>query len=115
MPVSSTRAVSRSTRRDRNTPYLAILLERAVTGHAGVHAGLAKNGVGTPFCDDQRAMFEFAHPVSDPRFALNQADGYRHRYAEAYLEVNRGCKRCLDVLYAIADEAGWSKPKGLKV
>lgn len=102
-------------RRDRNTPYLAILLQRSPTGHAGVHAGLAKHGLGHPFCDDDVTMWEFAHPAQDPRFALSQSDGWRHRYAEAYLEINRGCPRCLDVLYAIGKDAGWAKPKSLAV
>ena len=107
--------MAKGTRRDRNSPYLAILLEKHWTGHAAVHAGLAKHGIGHPFCDDERALWEFAHPASDPRFALNQGNGWRHRYAEAYLELNRGCKTCLEILYQLGAEAGYSKPKSISV
>jgi hypothetical protein len=101
-----TRTLSRPAReRDRTQPYLAILLQRSAFGNQ-VHAGLAKYGVGKAFCDD-RQRFEFAHPMQDPRFSLTESDGWRHRYAEAYLELNRGCVHCLEILYAIGREAGY--------
>lgn len=101
-----TRTLSRPAReRDRTAPYLAILLERGFG--AVVHAGLARYGIGRAFCDD-RQRFEFAHPMQDPRFSLLEADGWRHRYAEAYLELNRGCPRCLGILYQIGRDAGYA-------
>jgi hypothetical protein len=98
---------------DTNVPYLAILLEHRPGGHSQVHAGLARHGIGHPFCDDLASMFEFAHPARDPQFARHQKSGWRHRYAEAYLELNHGCPVCLDILYRISREAGWSKPRSL--
>lgn len=100
-------------RDDANVPYLAILLEHRPGGHAQVHAGLARHGIGKPFCDDTASLWEFAHPASDPQFARHRTNGWRHRYAEAYLERNRGCPVCLNVLYQIGKEAGWTKPKSL--
>lgn len=93
--------------------YMTILLEHRPGGHAQVHAGMAEHGIGHPFCDDTASMFEFAHPQQDPQFARHRPNGWRHRYAEAYIELNRGCPRCLDILYRIGKEAGWSKPKSL--
>jgi len=101
-------------RRDRTQPYLAILLERRAFGAAQVHAGLAKHGTGRAFCDD-RQRFEFAHPMHDPQFALHLPDGWRHRYAEAYLELNRGCRHCLNILYQIGRDAGYRKHRSLAV
>jgi hypothetical protein len=112
---TSTRPLSDVARqRDRSEPYLAILLQRHWTGHAQVHAGLAVRGVGRSLCHD-KVLFEFQHPAHDPRFALSHAKGWRHRYAEAYLELNRGCRDCLDILYQIGKEAGYSKPRSLTV
>jgi len=98
---------------DSSQHYLAILLEHRYGGHAQVHAGMAKHGVGHPFCDDTASMFEFAHPAQDEQFARHRPNGWRHRYAEAYLELNRGCPRCLEILYQIGKEAGWAKPRSL--
>jgi hypothetical protein len=103
-----------STRRTRSTPYLAILIEKRAGGGAQVHAGLAKHGIGRTMCSD-RQLFEFWVPVRQPDFALYRTDGWRHRYAEAFLELNHGCKDCLDVLYAVGREAGYAKPKSLSV
>jgi hypothetical protein len=100
--------------RDRNTPYLTILLEKKIAGAEHVHAGLARHGIGRPFCDEQRALFEFWIPARDPQFALYRPDGWRHRYAEAFLELNRGCQTCLATLYQIGNEVGWGKPKSLR-
>jgi hypothetical protein len=100
--------------RDRNMPYLAILTEKRVAGHQQVHAGLARHGAGKTFCTD-RPLFEFWIPAQDPNFALYRTDGWRHRYAEAFLEVNRGCRGCLEVLYQLSQEAGWAKPSSLRV
>lgn len=100
--------------RDPNTPYLAVLLERGMMGHARVHAGLARHGAGKTLCSE-RTLFEFAHPRTDPKYALTQPDGYRHRYVEAYLELNRGCPECLNILAQIAAEVGWRTPKELAV
>jgi hypothetical protein len=100
-----------SPRRDHNNPYLAILLERHLTGHYGAHAGLARHGVGTPFCDERRLLWVFAHPAQDPSFSLAMPDGWRHRYAEAYLERNRGCGRCLEILYEIGRD--YQRHRGL--
>jgi hypothetical protein len=101
-------------RLDQSPPYLAILLERHPTGHARVHAGLARYGRGRALCND-RQFWEFAHPMLDPQFSLDRPAGWRHRYAEAYLELNRGCPECLNILYQIGREAGWAKPKKLAV
>lgn len=98
---------------DTNMPYLAILLEHRNGGHTQVHAGLARHGIGHPFCEDARSMFEFAHPQQDPQFARHHKNGWRHRYAEAYLELNHGCSSCRDILYQLGREAGWAKPKSL--
>jgi hypothetical protein len=98
--------------RDRTTPYLAILVEKGFSGHQQVHAGLARFGAGKAMCDD-RGMFEFWIPARDPNFALFRTIGWRHRYAEAFLEINRGCPRCLEILYQLGREAGYAKPKEL--
>jgi hypothetical protein len=99
---------------DRNVPYLTILVEHRIGGHQHVHAGLARHGVGRTLCDD-RVLFEWGHAAHAEGFELYRPAGWRHRWAEAYLELNRGCKPCLDVLYALAREQGWSTPKSLKV
>ena len=93
--------------------YLAILLEHRPACHSQVHAGMAEHGIGRPFCADGSVLFEFAHPQQDPQFARHLSNGWRHRYAEAYLELNRGCPTCLDILYQVGKEAGWAKPKSL--
>jgi hypothetical protein len=98
---------------DRNVPYLAILIAKLPGGGAHVHAGLARHGIGRTLCNDKQ-LFEFALPAQDPNFALYRPNGWRHRYAEAFLEQNRGCKDCLQVLYAIGREVGYAEPKGLK-
>jgi hypothetical protein len=103
-----------SKHQDRNAPYLAILIERQLGGGQKVHAGLARHGQGTPMCDDSRRLLEFHLAASDPQFALYRTAGWRHRYAEAFLELNRGCQHCLSVLYQIADEVGWAKPPSLR-
>ena len=103
----------KSTRRDRSTPYLAILLEKGVAGFASVHAGLARWGYGRAFCNE-RLYREFGIPAEDPNFALHLKDGWRHRYAEAFLELNRGCPECLAALYQISRDVGWSTPKSLE-
>lgn len=100
-------------RRDRNAPYLAILVQKGVAGFATVHAGMARWGRGRAFCDE-RSYPEFGIPAEDPNFALHLKDGWRHRYAEAFLELNRGCPRCLEILYEIGREAGWAVPKSLE-
>lgn len=88
------------------TPYLAILIQRSPTGHEHVHAGLAVGGFGRTLCND-RPLREFWLPARDPNFSLARPDGWRHRYAEAFLELNRGCRQCLDVLARIGQEAGY--------
>jgi hypothetical protein len=101
-------------KRDRTTPYLALLVESRPGGHQQIHAGLARHGHGHAMCDE-RPLFEFALPAHDPRFALSQRDGWRHRYAEAFLELNRGCAACLGILHQLGNEAGYATPKSLKV
>ena len=98
---------------DRNMPYLAILVETGPYGHQGVHAGLARHGFGHALCDD-RGLFEFRLPAQDPNFALSRAAGWRHRYAEAFLERNHGCTRCHAILHQLGDEAGYGTPKSLR-
>lgn len=99
--------------RDRNTPYLTILLERKPAGGGHVHAGLARHGIGNALCND-RQLFEFALAARAEGFELYRTDGWRHRWAEAFLELNRGCPDCLQVLYLIGREVGYATPKGLK-
>lgn len=99
--------------RDRNTPYLAVLIDTVPGGGQMPHAGLARWGFGRTFCTD-RPMREFRLTAQDPNFALHLKDGWRHRYAEAFLELNRGCPHCLEVLYQIARDAGWAVPKSLE-
>lgn len=94
--------------------HLAILLEHRPGGHSQVHAGLAEHGIGHTMCND-RKLFEFALPAADPNFARHLADGWRHRYAEAFLERNDGCRACLDVLAIVGKEAGWATPRNLAV
>lgn len=110
----------------RNVPYLTILAERRGTAQH-VHAGLARYGFGRAMCNDQ-PMREFALPqatglergelqpisVQSEDFALYRTDGWRHRWAEAFLELNRGCPQCLDVLYQIGREVGYQKHGSLK-
>lgn len=98
--------------RDRNMPYLAILVEKRGGGAQEVHAGLCRHGFGRRMCDEGPG-FEFFLAARDPRFALSQKDGWRHRYAEAFLELNRGCNDCLNILYQLGSEAGWTTPKSL--
>ncbi|HET7047865.1 MAG TPA: hypothetical protein VFI54_06295 [Solirubrobacteraceae bacterium] len=98
---------------DRNVTYLAILTERSAFGHQKVHAGLARHGIGRTMCSDKQ-LFEFPLTARDPNFALYRPNGWRHRYAEAFLELNRGCRDCLHILHTIGDEAGWTKPKSLE-
>lgn len=99
--------------RDRNTPYLALLVEDRPGGHKQIHAGLARHGLGTAMCSD-RPLFEWQHAARAEGFELYRTNGWRHRWAEAYLELNRGCSDCLTVLYAIGDEAGYGRPKSLR-
>jgi hypothetical protein len=101
--------------RDRNMPYLAILVDKRPTGHEQVHAGLARHGIGIPMCDENRRLFEFWLPACDETFALYRPDAWRHRYAEAFLELNKGCRACLDQLIAVSREVGWTKPPSLNV
>jgi hypothetical protein len=101
-------------RRDRTTPYLAILVENRVGGHQQVHAGLARHGHGKTMCSE-KPLLEFWVAAQDPTFALYRPDGWRHRYAEAFLELNRGCPACLNILAQLGREAGWTKPKSLSV
>jgi len=105
-------------RPDRNALYLAVLLERRLGGGNLVHAGLARHGVGRALCHDElginRPLFEFSLPAQDPNFALYRPAGWRHRYAEAFLELNRGCLDCLDMLYAASRELGYREHGGLK-
>lgn len=109
---------------DLNVPYMTILTERR-GGAQHVHAGLARWGFGRAFCDD-RPLREFALPqmngdraelipisTQNEDFALYRTDGWRHRWAEAFLELNRGCSSCLEVLHQIASDVGYAKPKGL--
>lgn len=96
-------------------PHLAILLEHTPGGGQQVHAGLAHRGIGKPFCAEGSVLFEFALCAQDPKFALRYEAGWRHRYAEAFLELNRGCRSCLDQLAAIGVELGYAKPKSLVV
>lgn len=100
---------------DVNVPYLTILLEKHPNHGATVHAGLARHGVGTPFCDELVRLFEFGVPAQDAQFARHLAAGWRHRYAEAFLELNRGCPICLDQLARIGAELGYAKPRSLTV
>lgn len=100
-------------KRDRTTPYLALLVEKGGAGHQEIHAGLAKYGIGKTLCND-RTLFEFPLAAQDPNFAVHRKDGWRHRYAEAFLELNRGCPDCLAELHAISREAGWTNPKALR-
>jgi hypothetical protein len=72
-----------------------------------VHAGLARGGFGRALCND-RTLPEFWLPARDPQFSLARPDGWRHRYAEAFLEKNRGCRQCLDVLAAVGADAGYT-------
>ena len=102
-----------SSHRSPNSPYLALLIQKLPGGGQTVHAGLARNGVGRPMCDDHRTLFEFWLPARDPQFALYRPDGWRHRYAEAFLELNRGCQHCLAVLHQIGREVGYAKPASL--
>jgi len=111
---------------DRNVPYLTILSERIGNG-IQVHAGLARYGFGRALCDD-RPLREFALPqmqgreraelvpisVQNEDFLLYRTDAWRHRWAEAFLELNRGCSSCLATLHQIGSEVGYAKPKGLK-
>jgi hypothetical protein len=97
---------------DRSTPYLAILVEHRFGGHQQIHAGLARYGFGKTMCSD-RPLFEFSLPARDPNFAVFRTPGWRHRYAEAFLELNRGCPDCREVLYQLGRELGYAKPKSL--
>jgi hypothetical protein len=98
-----------SDRLDHGTnPYLAILLEHTPGGGQQVHAGLAHRGVGIPFCAEGSRLLEFALCAQDPRFALRLENGWRHRYAEAFLELNRGCRTCLAQMYAIGKDLGYA-------
>lgn len=99
---------------DRNVPYLAILVEKRTAHAMHLHAGLARHGIGTPFCAEGSRLFEFPLTAQDPKFALYRTNGWRHRYAEAALELNRGCKTCLQTLYQIGREVGYAQPKELK-
>lgn len=97
-----------------SSPYLAILIDKHLGGHQTPHAGLAVHGRGRTLCDD-RPLCEFFLTARDPNFALYRPAGWRHRYAEAFLELNRGCPACLDILARFAADAGYTKPKGLSV
>ena len=98
----------------RSSPYLTILVEKRYGGHQHVHAGLARWGIGRPMCNDNRILFEFPIAANHPDFRLDRQAGWRHRWAEAFLELNRGCQDCLAQLYQIADEVGWQKHGRLK-
>lgn len=99
--------------RDRNTPYLAILIEKRHAGHQQVHAGMARHGVGRTMCTE-RLLFEFWLPAKAEGFELYRTDAWRHRWAEAFLERNRGCPHCMEILRVIGNDAGWGTPKSLK-
>jgi hypothetical protein len=92
---------------DRNPPYLTILAERKYGNAMHLHAGLARWGVGVPFCDDHKRFWEFPLAAGDPDFALHRRAGWRHRRAEAWLELNRGCQTCLATLYEVGRELGY--------
>lgn len=100
-------------KRDRTTPYLAILIEKGPAGHQEPHAGLARYGMGRALCND-RMLFEFPLAARDPNFAVHRKEGWRHRYAEAFLELNRGCPHCLTILQDISRDAGWTNPRSLR-
>jgi len=99
--------------RDPSSPHLAILLEKGLHGFAHIHAGIARHRQGTALCSD-KLLPVFGIPAEDPNFALHRREGWRHRYAEAFLELNRGCPDCLEILYRLGREAGWSKPRSLE-
>lgn len=101
--------------RDRTTPYLAILVEKRYGGHMQTHAGLAVHGRGKAMCNDALPLWEFELTARDPRFGLREKDGVRHRYAEAWLELNRGCRPCLEIMYQLAHELGYAPVKSLTV
>lgn len=99
--------------RDRNQPYLAILVEKRHGGHQEVHAGLARHGIGRAMCSE-KLLFEFWIPARAEGFELYRTDAWRHRWAEAFLELNHGCPHCREVLRQVGAEAGWAVPKSLK-
>lgn len=105
--------MAHNTKRDRSTQYLAVLVEKRGMHAMHLHAGLARYGIGRTFCEDPRPLFEFELAARDPKFALHLEPGWRHRYAEAMLELNRGCPACLEQLYAIGREVGYRVPKEL--
>lgn len=83
-------------------PHL-LLLQRGPELHAGLGYGGALNG--RCFCDDG--------PGLDAWFFNRQelfkgSRAWRHRYAMTALEMNDGCRACLDVMARIAQEAGWT-------
>lgn len=98
-------------RRDPNQPYLAILVAK-IGQFQTPHAGIARHGQGTTLCNDA-LLPVFWLPQQDPNFSLLRPDGWRHRYAEAFLERNDGCQHCLNALYALGRELGYAHPKGL--
>lgn len=100
-------------RRDPGAPHLAILIEKRPGGFDMPHAGIARHRQGAAMCCD-RLMPVFGIPAEDPNFALHRRDGWRHRYAEAFLELNRGCPDCIEILYRLGREAGWAIPRTLE-
>ena len=98
---------------DPSHPHLAILIEHRPSGFEHVHAGIARYRQGTTLCSE-RLLPVFGIPAEDPNFATYRRDGWRHRYAEAFLELNRGCPDCLEILYRLGREAGWSVPRSLE-
>ena len=98
---------------DPSRPHLAILIEHRPSGFEHVHAGIARYRQGTALCCD-RLLPVFGIPAEDPNFATYRTNGWRHRYAEAFLELNRGCPDCLEILYRLGREAGWSRPRSLE-
>ena len=98
---------------DPSRPHLAILLEKRPSGFAHVHAGIARYRKGATLCSD-RLLPVFGIPAEDPNFATYRTEGWRHRYAEAFLELNRGCPDCLEILYRIGREAGYAVPRSLE-
>lgn len=99
--------------RDRNQPYLTILLEKRHGGHQHVHAGLARHGYGRTMCAEQ-LLPEFWLAARAEGFELYRTDAWRHRWAEVFLEQNRGCPHCLEILRSVGREAGWAVPTSLR-
>jgi len=95
-----------------NAAYLTVLAEQRGFGAMHLHAGLARYSFGTALCNDQ-PMMEFRLALQDDRLALFRPAKFRHRCVEAWLELNRGCPRCLDILAKIGNEAGFGQVSGL--